>query len=34
LGVALENLGEAEASEDEFDACVTAAALLRCILEG
>lgn len=34
LGVTLENLVEAEASEDDFDACVTAAALLRCILDG
>lgn len=34
LAVTLENLNEAEASEDDFDACVTAAALLRCILEG
>jgi hypothetical protein len=34
LGVTFENLAEAEADEDEFDACVTAAALLRCVLEG
>ena len=34
LSVELEDLGQAEANEDDFDACVTAAALLRCILEG
>jgi hypothetical protein len=34
LRVTFENLGEAEANEDDFDACVTAAALLRCALEG
>ena len=34
LGVTLENLDEAEASEDDFDAFITAAALLRCILDG
>jgi len=33
-GVALEDLGPARDSEDAFDACVTAAALLRCELEG
>lgn len=31
--VTLENVIEAEANEDDFDACVTAAALLRCVLE-
>lgn len=31
--IELEDLGDAEASEDDFDACITAAALLRCILE-
>ena len=34
LRVTLENLAEAEANEDDFDACVTAAALLRCVLDG
>ena len=34
LGVSFENLAEAEANEDDFDACLTAAALLRCVLEG
>lgn len=34
LRVELRDLVEAEANEDDFDACVTAAALLRCILEG
>lgn len=34
LGVELRDLTEAEANEDDFDACVTAAALLRCVLEG
>lgn len=34
LDVTFENLAEAEASEDEFDACLTAAALLRFVLEG
>jgi len=34
FGVRIENLAEAEANEDDFDACVTAAALLRCVLEG
>ena len=34
LGVQLQDLAEAEANEDDFDACVTAAALLRCVLEG
>ena len=33
LGVTIENLAEAEANEDDFDACITAAALLRCVLE-
>jgi hypothetical protein len=28
------NTGEALENEDDFDACVTAAALLRCVLEG
>jgi hypothetical protein len=31
--VRIENLDEARTSEDDFDACVTAAALLRCQLE-
>ena len=34
LGVELRDLAQAEANEDDFDACVTAAALLRCVLEG
>lgn len=34
LSVELEDLAQAEANEDDFDACLTAAALLRCILEG
>jgi hypothetical protein len=34
LGVELGDLAHAEANEDDFDACVTAAALLRCVLEG
>jgi hypothetical protein len=34
LRVRFENLAEAEANEDDFDACVTAGALLRCVLEG
>jgi hypothetical protein len=34
LSVDLEDLAHAEANEDDFDACVTAAALLRCVLEG
>jgi hypothetical protein len=34
FGVDLRDLAEAEANEDDFDACVTAAALLRCVLEG
>jgi hypothetical protein len=34
LGVTIENLVEAEANEDDFDALMTAAALLRCELEG
>ena len=33
-GVAIDDLGPARDSEDAFDACVTAAALLRCQLEG
>ena len=32
-GVTIDNITDAEASEDDFDACVTAAALLRCVLE-
>lgn len=28
-----DGLGDAEASEDDFDACVAAAALLRCVFE-
>jgi hypothetical protein len=34
LRVTFENLAEAEANEDDFDACMTAAALLRCVLDG
>ena len=34
LAVRFENLVEAEANEDDFDACLTAAALLRCVLGG
>lgn len=34
LSVELEDLAHAEANEDDFDACLTAAALLRCTLEG
>jgi hypothetical protein len=34
LSVSLEDLDHAESNEDDFDACVTAAALLRCVLEG
>jgi len=34
LSVELQDLAQAEANEDDFDACLTAAALLRCILEG
>ena len=34
LSVQFEDLGEAEANEDDFDACLTAAALLRCVLGG
>lgn len=30
----IEGLDHAEASEDDFDACVSAAALLRCVLDG
>lgn len=33
-GVTLQDLDAAEASEDAFDACLTSAALLRCVLEG
>jgi hypothetical protein len=33
LDVRLEDLAQAEANEDDFDACVTAAALLRSVLE-
>src|SRR5262249_43820098 len=33
LGVLIEDTAFAEANEDEFDACITAAALLRCVLE-
>jgi hypothetical protein len=33
LGVTIENLVDARANEDDFDACMTAAALLRCTLE-
>jgi len=33
-GVTIQNLFEAEANEDDFDALMTAAALLRCELEG
>ncbi len=33
-GVRIEGLDEARGNEDDFDACVTAAALLRCELEG
>ncbi len=33
-GVAFEDLAHARASEDEFDAMITAAALLRCVVEG
>jgi hypothetical protein len=33
-GVTIENLVEAEVNEDDFDALMTAAALLRCELEG
>jgi HEAT repeat protein len=33
LTVTIENLREAESSEDDLDACVTAAGLLRCVLE-
>jgi len=34
FGVTLGDLAQAEDNEDDFDACITAAALLRCILEG
>ncbi len=33
LGVSIADLGAAQDSEDNFDACITAAALLRCVLE-
>ena len=33
LGVAIEDIQPAESNEDDFDACMTAAALLRCVLE-
>jgi len=33
LGVTIENVVEAQTNEDDFDACMTAAALLRCTLE-
>jgi hypothetical protein len=33
LGVTLVNLDDAQDNEDDFDACMTAAALLRCTLE-
>ncbi len=33
-GVTLDGLSEAEQNEDDFDACFTAAALLRCVLDG
>lgn len=32
--VKIDGLAEAQSSEDDFDACITAAALLRCELEG
>jgi hypothetical protein len=32
-GVVLQDLTNAEGNEDDFDACMTAAALLRCVLE-
>ncbi len=32
--VILDDLADAQANEDDFDACITAAALLRCVLEG
>jgi hypothetical protein len=34
LRVTLQDMDRAEANEDDFDACVTAAALLRCVLDG
>jgi hypothetical protein len=34
LGIKLDNLEHAEQSEDDFDACLTAAGLLRCVLQG
>lgn len=33
-GIAVQNTEEARGSEDEFDACIAGAALLRCVLEG
>ncbi len=33
LSVSIEDVEAAEANEDDFDACITAAALLRCALE-
>jgi hypothetical protein len=33
LSVSIEDVKAAEANEDDFDACITAAALLRCVLE-
>jgi hypothetical protein len=33
LRVSFKGLTQAEANEDDFDACITAAALLRCVLE-
>jgi hypothetical protein len=33
LSVSIEDIEAAEANEDDFDACLTAAALLRCVLE-
>ena len=33
LGVSIENVVDAQNNEDDFDACITAAALLRCVLE-
>ena len=32
--MSVENLKEAQEGEDDFDACLTAAALLRCVLDG
>jgi len=33
LGVTIESLVDAQTNEDDFDACMTAAALLRCVLD-